>query len=217
MRFCRHPWTYVSGHIQWRAGGRDEISIERKISFLLVSRSCESGYRPSSEGLRDFGNAGCYNRITTSPSLPACRCSRLVHGSTRSHHAREPVGSHVTMGQLRPASPVPRPALAVTYRPSGRCGLPAGPGAGCLAVSAPAQRVRARAPIISPSGLLDRPGLEACKSVSRAASAYCARRYPAHNHFSSGSLFFLSLLILLYFFFSLRIHMIRIISIDLRK
>ena len=38
-----------------------------------------------------------------------------VHGSTRSHDAREHVGSHVTTGRLRPASPVSRPALAVTY------------------------------------------------------------------------------------------------------
>ena len=70
-----------------------------------------------------------------------------MHGSTRSHYAREPVGSHVTTGRLRPASPVPRPALAVTYWPSGQGGpsvaFRLGQGLGRSVVSAPAQRVRA--------------------------------------------------------------------------
>ena len=131
-----------------------------------------------------------------------------MHGSTRSHHAREPVGWHVTTGRLRPGSPVPRPALAVTYLPSGQdCPvLPSGwPGAGSSTVSAPAQRVRARARIIShtvadPSP--DRPGFEACKSVPSAASANRARRYPADIRVSSGSLMFFSLLMLLCQFFS---------------
>ena len=73
---------------QGRAGVRDEISTERKTTFLLVFRNDELGYRPSFEGLRDFGNACRYNRITPPPSLPACLCSRLMHGSTRSHHPR---------------------------------------------------------------------------------------------------------------------------------
>ena len=79
---------------------------------MPVFRSDESGYSPSIEGLRDFGNAGRYNPITPSPSLPACLCSRLVHGSTRSHYAREPVGPAVSV------SPSARASSPEAARPS---------------------------------------------------------------------------------------------------
>ena len=79
---------------------------------MLVFRSDESGFRPSFEGLRDFGNAGRYNPITPSPSLPAWLYSRLAHGSTRSHHAREPVGPGALLSASSPEAARPSPQEA---------------------------------------------------------------------------------------------------------
>ena len=110
---------------QGRAGVRDEISTERKTTFLLVFRNDELGYRPSFEGLRDFGNACRYNRITPPPSLPACLCSRLMHGSTRSHHPRVAQGivtwGHPPLAAGGTSATVCAACPAGTYGSSGAC------------------------------------------------------------------------------------------------
>ena len=101
----------------WSFGMTNQDSATRaRRNFDRVNRTDESGYRPSFEGLRGFGNACRYNRITPPPSLPACLCSRLMHGSTRSHHAREPVGPACGPRHLHLRSPAPHRRRHLSHR-----------------------------------------------------------------------------------------------------
>ena len=93
---------------QGRAGVRDEISTERKITFLLVFRNDESGYHPSFEGLRDFNPRGW----TPKRSQPPHRFNTLTQNPVVSR--RIPFGAHVYVpGRVfNHDDPHPAPLLA---------------------------------------------------------------------------------------------------------
>ena len=148
---------------QGRAGGTGEISIKRNITFLLVFWNDESGYRPSIEGLRDFWNAGCYNRITPPPSRPACLCSRLMHGSTRSHRAREPVGPGVRLSASSPEAARPSPQEA-----------PPPPSAPRAPPGHMALRVRVRVCVCVVAGLVQCAPAYLCVYYVRTDASFCS-------------------------------------------
>ena len=91
-----------------RAGVRDETSIQQKITFLLVFRSDESGYRPSFEGLRSRERWSLQSNYTSSESPSVS----VLTTRARLDHAREPVGPGVWPSASSPEAARPSPQEA---------------------------------------------------------------------------------------------------------
>ena len=74
----------------------------KSIKLVCVSRTSYRGYK----------SYNIFSPITPSMSPPAYLYSRLVHGSTRSHHAREPVGPGALLSASSPEAARPSPQEA---------------------------------------------------------------------------------------------------------